>query len=128
MEIDAGDDRDAGVRLEVKQVVVIRNDYVRLAVHGAFENPVVVRVGRNDGDGRAGSDNAVAGDTSNAPYEFLDALVLPREIGAEHPGRLPDDGGRNQEAVTGAGNPPQDRVASLRTGTRRCRDWCRERP
>jgi len=64
--VHARDDGHAGMRLELKQVIVVRNNDVRLAGHGAFKNPVIVRVGYDYTEWRARCDETVSRDVGDA--------------------------------------------------------------
>jgi len=71
-------------------MVIVRHDDVRLAGYGAFENPVIVRVGRDNTQHSARGDNMR---DLGQPE-----IILPREVETQYPGHLPNDGGRDDES------------------------------
>lgn len=77
-------------------MVVIGHDDVRLPVHGAFENSIVIRVSPHYAKYGARGDNM--SDMGDNPNDFPNAIILPGKIETQNPSHLPDDCGRSHYA------------------------------
>lgn len=89
-EIGSRDYGDLAAHLEIEEVVVVRDDEVRLTVNGAFENAVVIRVGGNEiKSGRCDDHLRNLCDQADAP---LKVGLRPTKIPPQHFGDLPDYG------------------------------------
>jgi hypothetical protein len=68
---------------------VVGDDQVRASCACALEDAVIVWIGGDDTQWRAGLNDF--GDLSDHPHHVLDAVLRPTEASAEHAGKLGGD-------------------------------------
>ena len=85
-KVNAGHDRNTLPGLEVEEVVIIRDNEVRLALGGAFKNAVIVRIGLNCLDRPARIYDSIRFDSSVLVWVFsstrLPAPLFSLETGS----------------------------------------------
>jgi hypothetical protein len=93
-------------------MVIVRDYDIRLAVHSAFENSIIVRIAFHHVQYNPAGSNGTR-DLGDNPNPSLNPIFLPREIVTQDPGHF--HGGGNEEKVLPLqGGDPQNGIPPLR--------------
>lgn len=88
-EVWSRDDRDVLAAFQIEEMVIVRHYEVGFAVNGAFEDTVVVRIGRDQIECRLRDDDLC--DLRNEADTLLKVGFWPCEVRPKDLGDFPDD-------------------------------------